>query len=167
MKCNTMKNSMKSISPWTVTACLAVTAVFVFRCGLNLTALRYILFCWVLIAAGACDAATREIPDSIHVAVLFVGLMGLHLLPALAGLLIVSLPFLIAALMTDGKIGGGDVKLMAASGFVLGVSGGITMMLWGLFTALVWNAAFGKGQKSLPLAPFLAFGGFMALLNIS
>lgn len=162
-----MKNNMKGISPWAVTACLAVTAIFVIRCGLNLTALRYILFCWVLIAAGAYDAATREIPDGIHVAVFFVGLIGLHPLPALAGLLIVPLPFLIAALMTDGKIGGGDVKLMAASGFVLGVSGGITMLLWGLFTALIWNAAFGKGQKSLPLAPFLAFGGFMALLNIA
>ena len=167
MKWNIMKNSMKGIGPWAVSACLAVTAIFAFRCGLNLTTLRYILFCWVLIAAGAYDTATREIPDGIHVAAFFIGLIGLHPLPALAGSLIVPLPFLIAALMTDGKIGGGDVKLMAGSGFVLGVSGGITMLLWGLFTALIWNAAFGKGKKSLPLAPFLAFGGFMALLNIS
>ena len=159
-----MKQNDKTIVPWAVLACIAVTAVFTFRCGINLYALRCILLCIVLIVAGACDAATCEIPDGFPVAVFLVGLIGLRPLPALAGLLLVPLPFLIAALRTEGKIGGGDVKLMAASGFALGVTSGITMLLWGLLAALLWNAAFGKGRQSLPLAPFLAFGCFMALL---
>lgn len=159
-----MKKNANIIGPWAVLASIAVLLVFLYRCGLNLMALRCILLCNVLIFAGACDAATYEIPDSIHVMLLAVGLIGIQPIPALLGLLLVPMPFLLAALMTDGRIGGGDVKLMAASGFAIGVTGGITMMLWGLGSALVWNAAFSKGQKSLPLAPFLAFGCFMALL---
>ena len=66
-----------------------------------------------------------------------------------------------------GKIGGGDVKLMAASGFALGVSGGFWMMFWGLLMALLWNASMRQGKSSLPLAPFLAFGCFVVLLPVS
>lgn len=159
-----MKKNADVTALWAVIACIAVTAVFIFRCGWNWYALRCVLLCILLILAGACDAATYEIPDRFSVAVCLVGLIGFHPLPALAGLLLVSLPLLIPAVMAEGKIGGGDVKLMAASGFALGVTSGFTMLLWGLFTALLWNAAFGRGQKSLPLAPFFAFGCFMALL---
>jgi len=89
--------------------------------------------------------------------------MGLQTLPALLGFVLVPLPFLIAAVKTD-KIGGGDGKLMAASGFARGVTGGVWMMVWGLFMGLLWNAAFRRETPSIPLAPFLAFGCFMALL---
>lgn len=152
--------------PKTAHISMAVTAVFLVLYGFSLQALRCILLCQVLIVAGACDATTREIPDCLHLFLAMAGLICFQPLPALLGFLLVPLPFLITALKTD-KIGGGDVKLMAASGFSLGVTGGIWMMIWGLAMALLWNAAFGKGQKSLPLAPFLVFGGFMALLPIS
>jgi leader peptidase (prepilin peptidase)/N-methyltransferase len=145
---------------------MAVTAVFLALYGFSPQALRCILLCQVLIVAGVCDAVTREIPDCLHLFLAMVGLICFQPLPALIGFLLVPLPFLITALKTD-KIGGGDVKLMAASGFALGVTGGIWMMILGLAAALLWNVAFGKGQKSLPLAPFLAIGGFMALLPIS
>lgn len=145
---------------------MAVTAVFLALHGFSPQALRCILLCQVLIVAGVCDAVTCEIPDCLHLFLAMAGLICFQPLPALLGFLLVPMPFFITALKTD-KIGGGDVKLMAASGFVLGVIGGIWMMILGLAMALLWNAAFGKGQKSLPLAPFLAFGGFMALLLIS
>jgi leader peptidase (prepilin peptidase)/N-methyltransferase len=55
---------------------------------------------------------------------------------------------------------------MAVSGFALGVTGGVWMMIWGLSAALFWHCLFCRKQKSLPLAPFLAFGCFLALLSI-
>ena len=149
--------------PYIAHITVAVAAVFLCLHGFSMEAVRAILLCQVLIVAGSCDAATREIPDFLHLLIAMVGLVGFKPLPALLGFLLVPLPFLIAALKT-GKIGGGDVKLMAASGFALGVTGGVWMMIWGLTMGLLWNAAFRRGKESLPLAPFLAFGCFMALL---
>ena len=152
---------------------MAVTAVFIGIPGFTPAALRCVLLCYVLILAGAADIATHEIPDAFHLLIAMAGLIGFQPIPALLGFLLVPLPFLIAALKT-GKIGGGDVKLMAASGFALGVSGGFWMMFWGLLMALLWNASMRKGRKdtslgksSLPLAPFLAFGCFVVLLPVS
>ncbi len=145
---------------------MAVTAVFTGIHGFTPAALRCVLLCYVLVLAGAADIATREIPDAFHLLVAMAGLIGFQPVPALLGFLLVSLPFLVAAVKT-GKIGGGDVKLMAASGFALGVSGGFWMMFWGLLMALLWNASMRQGKSSLPLAPFLAFGCFVVLLPVS
>ena len=152
---------------------MAVTAVFIGIHGFTPAALRCVLLCYVLVLAGAADIATHEIPDALHLLVAMAGLIGLQPVSALLGFLLVPLPFLMAALKT-GKIGGGGVKLMAASGFALGVSGGFWMMFWGLLMALLWNASMRKGREdtsleksSIPLAPFLAFGCFVVLLPVS
>ena len=145
---------------------MAVTAVFTGIHGFTPAALRCVLLCYFLILAGAADIATREIPDAFHLLVAMAGLIGFQPVPALLGFLLVPLPFLVAAVKT-GKIGGGDVKLMAASGFALGVSDGFWMMFWGLLMALLWNASMRQGKSSLPLAPFLAFGCFVVLLPVS
>lgn len=155
---------IKPPAPKTAVLSVAVTAVFLCLYGFTSMALRCILLCQVLMVAGIFDLTTREIPDSLHLLIAMAGLIGFQVLPALLGFLLVPLPFLIAALKTE-KIGGGDVKLMAASGFALGVTGGVWMMIWGLSAALLWNCVFCKGQKSLPLAPFLAFGCFLTLLS--
>lgn len=150
--------------PPTAHITVAVAAVFLYLHGFSLESLRSILLCQVLLLAGACDAATYEIPDFLSLLIAMVGLAGFQILPALLGFILVPLPFLIAAVKTD-RIGGGDVKLMAASGFALGVTGGIWMMIWGLSMGLSWNAAFRHNKPSIPLAPFLAFGCFMVLIT--
>ena len=141
---------------------MAVTAVLIGIHGFTPAALRCVLLCYVLILAGAADIATHEIPDAFHLLIAMAGLIGFQPVPALLGFLLVPLPFLIVALKT-GKIGGGDVKLMAAGGFALGVSGGFWMMFWGLLMVLLWNASMRQGKSSIPLAPFLAFGCFVVL----
>ncbi len=152
---------------------MAATVVMTGIHGFTPVALRCVLLCYLLILAGAADIATHEIPDAFHLLIAMAGLIGFRPVPALLGFLVVPLPFLVAALKT-GKIGGGDVKLMAASGFALGVSGGFWMMFWGLLMALLWNASMSKGREdtslgksSIPLAPFLAFGCFVVLLPVS
>lgn len=139
----------------------ALSAVFLYLHGLSVETLRSILLCMILILAGVCDAVTYEIPDFLHLFIVITGLAGVRILPTLLGFVLVPIPFLIAAVKTD-KIGGGDVKLMAASGFALGVTRGIWMMIWGLSAGILWNAVFGHKKTSIPLAPFLAFGCFMA-----
>jgi leader peptidase (prepilin peptidase)/N-methyltransferase len=117
--------------PKTAVYSMAVTAVFSCFIRLYPLALRCILLCEVLIVAGAVDLATYENPDCLHLFIAMAGLIEISALACVFGFLLVPLPFLIAALKTE-KIGGGDVKLMAASGFSLGVTCGIWMMIWGL-----------------------------------
>ena len=72
--------------PLTAHITMAVAAVFLCLHGFSMKALRSILLCQVLIMAGACDAATYEIPDFLHLFIVMAGLMGLQTLPALLGL---------------------------------------------------------------------------------
>lgn len=120
----------------------------------------------VLIVAGMCDWRTYQIPDRLHLLLLLAGCLEVRLAPAILGLLVVPLPFLTAAIYTDGKIGGGDIKLMAAAGFCVGVTKGVWMMVIGLFLGICWSRIYQRGQAeaSLPLAPFLAVGGILVLL---
>ena len=88
-----------------------------------------------------------------------------------AGLLLVGGPFLLAAVLIkrDGfAIGGGDVKLMGACGFVLGVWPGLIQTVLSLSLAVLTGLVECRLQKQplsavrLPLAPFFCFGGVSA-----
>lgn len=151
-------------TPFTGYVSMAVTGVFLILYGFTSFALRSILICQLLIVIGLFDFVTHEIPNCLHLFIVLVSLINFQIWSALFGLFLVPLPFLIAALKT-GKIGGGDVKLMAASGFAIGVIGGVWMMIWGLLLALLWNFTFCRKNQSVPLAPFLGIGCFLVLIS--
>lgn len=76
-----------------------------------------------------------------------------------------------AALLTHGKtlaIGGGDIKLMGACGFVLGVGPGLLHSILSLILAVLTGVMlFGVRRQDfssirLPLAPFFCIGGVTA-----
>ena len=85
-----------------------------------------------------------------------------------------ALPLLIAALIRPECMGGGDIKLTAAAGFVLGFWRGIWGMALGLLLAVLYFCTAMLFQKfihhplpamtraALPLGPFLSIG-FAAL----
>lgn len=130
-----------------------------------------VLFSCLLVAASVWDVRKRIIPDTICVAIAAVGLMTFHPIK-LFGVLI-GLPFLIAALIKEGGMGGGDVKLVTAIGLVLGlpVAGVGTiialsiLLTWYLIAKVVCKA---KGLTlppvAVPLAPFLSVGFIGAML---
>lgn len=51
--------------------------------------------------------------------------------------------------MKEGSIGGGNIKLMGACGFVLGVKRGYIALMLGLFLAVLFQTAYAKkrGQR--------------------
>lgn len=135
--------------------------------------LKGLLFTILLITASVYDLLTREIPNWISLALLITGCLQIHLVAALLGLFLTGLPYFIAAMITNGKIGGGDIKLMAACGFVLGAGGGLLQSILGLLLVLLFavGIALRRGLQSatvtaLPLAPFLSAGGFLAFILI-
>ena len=129
----------------------------------KLAAVQAVIFIALLFAASVCDLKKREIPDVLNGAIALTALLSFtpwNFLGVLTGL-----PFLIAA-MTCGGMGGGDIKLMAACGLVLGLPGGITATILGLSAMLpvcgivtLVRRLRGNGNKiPYPLGPFLAAG---------
>ena len=127
-----------------------------------------VLFSCLLLAASVWDIRKRIIPNSLCA---LIALMGLHTFtPAKLFGVLLGLPLLIAALLREGGMGGGDIKLTAACGFVLGLTAGCAGLILGLFAALIWYVFTlcvrrlkrmptpTAGTAALPLAPFLSIG---------
>ena len=140
--------------------------------GFGLEALGSAVFCWVLVIVTRTDLEHRLIPDSIVLpgAVVMVALRTIDgpsvewILSALAAGLVL---FLIVLAYPKG-MGMGDVKLTVFLGAGLGVLV-IVAMFVGFFIAFVpaaiLMARHGRGarRKAIPLGPFLALGGVVAL----
>lgn len=146
--------------------CLAVM-------GLTPMAAVACLFASALIVVGVIDARTMEIPPGATIAVLVLGGIASALdrqnwLSHLIGLFAVSLPLALLFYITRGRgIGGGDVKLMAACGLLLGWK----LALLGFFLGCLFGAlihlglmAAKKAGRTLSFGPYLALGCFTALL---
>lgn len=133
-----------------------------------------VLFFFLLTAASLWDFHKRVIPDGLNALILCLGLFSFE--PTkLAGLLL-GLPLFIAAILKEGSMGGGDIKLTAATGFVLGFPLGMTGLVFGLTAVLLYHLIVMRIRKwkhidmpaawdtLLPLAPFLSAGFFAAYL---
>jgi len=128
------------------------------------------LFAGILVAAGYIDIKTRTIPDWIHVLIMLVALIKVDLVDSLIGLVLVPLPFLLMACIKEHSIGGGDVKLVAVCGFLLGFSRAELGSLIGLllFVISVCLLSLYKNEnlkKSYPLVPFLGLGFIIVCLT--
>ena len=125
------------------------------------------LFGLLLLSAAVWDMRNREIPNLIPILLFLCGLIGFRPAAFAAGLLLVGGPFLLAAVLIkrDGfAIGGGDVKLMGACGFVLGVWPGLVQAVLSLSLAVLAGMVEKRPLSAvrLPLAPFFCFGGVAA-----
>ncbi len=127
------------------------------------------LFGLLLLSAAVWDMRNREIPNLIPILLFLCGLIGFRPAASAAGLLLVGGPFLLAAVLIkrDGfAIGGGDVKLMGACGFVLGVWPGLVQAVLSLAGGAGRDGGMPCAKRPLsavrlPLAPF-CFGGVAA-----
>lgn len=100
-----------------------------------------------------------------HVLLLLIGLLEIQFVPALLGLVLVPLPFLAAALFKEGSMGGADIKLMAACGFIMGVQKGYMAMIAGLTLAVMIQKVYVReSEKGFALVPYLSIGCLLAML---
>lgn len=121
-----------------------------------------VLFLFLLLAASFVDLKRREIPNWVSGGIAALSLM--HVRPECLLGLIPALFFLTAAV--KGGIGGGDVKLAAACGLVLGLPGALIGTIVGLMLQLLFHLCakcvllFFRKQvwSAYPMAPFLAIG---------
>ena len=126
-----------------------------------------------LLVATVIDWRTMEIPDSMWITVLIGGVItyidelvaegfDVHcLIERVIGFFAASGVLFLLAVITKGGMGGGDIKLMAAVGFMLGwkvvllalVMGGFIGTLYLIFMAIKNK---GKVPRKVPFAPHLS-----------
>jgi leader peptidase (prepilin peptidase)/N-methyltransferase len=134
--------------------------------------IKFCVFALILLKGSWSDITTRQVPDHISVMLAITGLIGTSLteLPAmLISSLFVPTPLLAAAFLKPNSIGGADIKIMAASAFLLGFEKGLAALVIGLMLAVLCTAVIRKAKKlsmkaSLPLAPYLSAGCVIAII---
>lgn len=133
----------------------------------------YCLLASALMVLSVIDERTYEIPPGINIFIGALGIMHMALdrenwLGYAAGLLAVSVFLELILLLSKGKaIGGGDVKLMAAAGLLLGWKKIILAFLIGCIAGAIihlvrmkWSGA----GKILALGPYLSAGIMLSAL---
>ncbi len=137
--------------------------------GLMLRVILTFSFFSVMDVISLIDVATMEIKNGHVIVLAFIGAAALFIMPEISlvsrliGMVAVSVPMLIIALIVPGGFGGGDIKMMAPVGFMLGwkltlvgtflaiLAGGI----WGAFLLLTRRA---EKKSHFAFGPFLCAG---------
>lgn len=135
-----------------------------------------LLICFLtsaLIVITVIDFRTFEIPIGINIFILTLGLISTALdyqnwLEHVVGFFVVSIFLLIIIILTKGRaIGGGDMKLMATCGLILGWKMIILAFLLGCIIGSVVHVLrmrLTKADHILAMGPYLAMGVFIASL---
>ena len=141
--------------------------------GVNVESLLYCLLTSALIVLSVIDFRTYEIPLGINLFILALGLIRVatdyhNFLNYLIGFLSVSAVLAVLYYASKGRaIGGGDVKLMAACGLLLGWKLIIMAFLLGCILGAVIHVIRMKvnGEDHvLAMGPYLSMGVFIAAM---
>lgn len=155
--------------------------VIYFKTGATWTLLEYWLFGFGLLTVSVIDLDHFLLPDLFTLSGVVIGLVGAFLNPerefldALYGVLmgggfLWAIAYLYFVIRKEEGMGGGDIKLIAWIGAVLGwkaipfviMSSSIIGSLVGIFVA----TKSGKGLKAaIPFGPFLALGAVIFILG--
>ena len=131
-----------------------------------MAALQFVTVAALLSIGSIMDIKTREIPDWISAGVLISALFHFDIQNIWG--IIVAVIFFSVALATE-KIGGGDVKLIAALSVICGLCGSFALLLFAQTAMFIFYAGYyifckinGKtADKALPFVPFI-FIGYLA-----
>ena len=123
----------------------------------------YLAALGILMGISVIDARTRRIPNALNLALFACGILAIFIVPQvsiasrLIGAVCVSVPLFLIDLMLPDAFGGGDIKLMAAAGFLLGWPATLVAAFIGICIGGVYGAYLLLLRKKGPRQHF-AFG---------
>lgn len=127
----------------------------------------------ILICITMIDFDTMTIPNGLIIALMVPALLSFFVFPQVGilsqfvGIFVVSLPMLILVLFIPEAFGGGDIKLMAVAGFMLGWGNTLLATFIGLLlggTVAVSLIIKKTKDKHMAFGPYLCIGIMTALL---
>lgn len=136
--------------------------------GLSVQTLLVFAVYAILATIAFIDMDTQYIPPELNIIIAVLGLISIIVLPGptiaerLIGVVCISVPLLIITLIVPGAFGGGDIKMMAAVGVLLGWKGTVMAFLIGLLLGGIFGA-FVLATKKLGRKEHFAFGPFLAI----
>ena len=137
--------------------------------------LKYCIFSSLLLVVGLIDYDHKIIPDGIMIfgliagaCFLFSGHFRINLFNGLMGFFVGGGVFFLIAMVTNGAMGGGDIKLMAVTGLWLGWKYILLVMLLsfvlGAMVSMVLLLLKLKSRKDeIPFGPFISLSAFIAM----
>jgi leader peptidase (prepilin peptidase)/N-methyltransferase len=146
----------------------------VYYYGVTLAALTVFLVFAVLAVIAFIDMDTQYIPPELNLILAGLGIASIWTLPGPTiaerwiGMASISVPLILIVLVIPDGFGGGDIKMVAASGVLLGWKGNvaafcISMVLGGVYGAwLLITKQKGK-KEHFAFGPFLSIGIGVAL----
>lgn len=146
--------------------------------GYSPDSIFYLALFSILIVISFIDYDEKIIPDGLVAAILILGILhGIYKFIYwntpwyffILGLLAASVPLLILGLIYPDSMGGGDIKLMAAAGFLTGPK----LILMALFIGALYAGLYSivlvikkkaSRKTAIPFGPFLSAGIFTCVL---
>ena len=136
-----------------------------------------LLYVVILIRLAIEDYRKRKICDKYNGWILIltgISMMfdfGITPVSRVFGMLVVSIPMSVIAILKPGSFGGGDVKLSLTSGLFLGWKGVLRGTCYGIgFAAIycIWLICVKKENKNVQFAlgPYLSAGYLLVTLNL-
>jgi leader peptidase (prepilin peptidase)/N-methyltransferase len=133
---------------------------------------------WLFALAVLTDIKARLIPDILTFPLVLLGVAAAPTLPwidglgealsaAGAGYVLASLMGILYYKKSDAAIGGGDIKLIAAGGLFLGITGlPVALSISAVFSYIMMRFKV-FARNDIPLAPFFALGAIIWVLYFS
>lgn len=144
-----------------------------FRFGYTTQTIIMCALASILIVASMIDFDIMEIPNRLNILIIVLGIVSiatqtLSINERIIGFFIVSVPTLLIAILTKGGIGGGDIKLLASAGLLLGyknilVATFIGVMIGGI-VGMIKLIKYKQRKQEMPLGPYLSIGIMIAAL---
>ncbi|MEG1391117.1 MAG: prepilin peptidase [Angelakisella sp.] len=149
--------------------------LFVALYGFSIQTAIYLGVAIILMAISFIDLDTMTIPNGLLLFLLLPVLMSVFFLPfpglisRFVGIFIISLPLWIIACLIPDAFGGGDIKLMAVCGLLLGTAGSLVaffaaLLLGGSYGIYLLSTGKAKRSSHFAFGPFLCAGILFAMI---
>ena len=173
-KCRNCNSKISVRYPIVELTCAILAIASYWRFGLEYATIIAFGVTTVLLAISVIDLKTSEIPDSLIIAIGVFAIAAIWLMPNATlldraiGLVSISVPLLIISLIVPGAFGGGDIKLMAAVGFLLGWQATIAaffiaLLLGGSYAVVLIASGKRKRGEHMVFGPAICAGTAIAL----
>ena len=161
-----------------ITGVLFLMTVYTF--GLSFETIQYIMIIGLLIPIFLIDYEHYIIPDGLNLGIFIVAVFIVliqiitgekqwnEFLYHILGMVIGGGFFLFIAMVTNGAMGGGDIKIMAALGFLFGVKNTLLLMflsfvLGGILSIILLLLKIKKRKDPIPFGPFICLAAVITI----
>ena len=175
-KCRHCKGKISLRYPMIELATGVLALVIVLFKGIFLEALILFAIGAILLAITLIDWDTMTIPNSLIIALVPLAVIlawvtgDWNIWGRIIGALVISVPMYISLYFIEESFGGGDIKLFAALGFLLGWEKILLTLIIASVIAAIIGISMTKSKKEsikgkhIPFGPYICFGAMVAIL---